>query len=390
MSTQSLTDQYLAHTYARTPVTFVRGSGSLLWDETGREYIDLGSGIAVNGLGLADEGWAAAVAAQAGALAHTSNLYYTEPQALLAETLCTRAGLQTVFFSNSGAEANECMIKTARKWAAHRWGEAARPGIVTLLGSFHGRTMATLSATGQTHYHETFGPFLPGFYHAVPGDLSSLRSVLAEQKGALCAVMIELIQGEGGVLDLSPAYVWDLAALCAEENLLLLVDEVQTGNGRTGTLFAYEQYGIEPDIVSTAKGLAGGLPLGATLFGPRTAGVLTPGSHGSTFGGNPVCAAAANYVLSRLDEALLSSVRQKSAFLRARLARAPGVRRVTGLGLMVGIETDRPAAEIQAACLAQGLLVLTAKDRLRLLPALTVPDALLARATEILCAAIAG
>jgi len=385
MTTQQTADQYLAATYARFPVTFTRGEGSLLWDDTGKQYIDLGSGIAVNTLGLADTAWAGAVSAQLRTLAHTSNLYYTQPQAALAETLCQRTGMRELFLSNSGAEANECMLKAARKWSNDRWGEGRRPVIVTLEGGFHGRTYATLAATGQTALHAGFSPMPLGFRYAKPGDIEDMRAKLGED---CCAVLIELVQGEGGVNALDPGFVRALAALVKEKDLLLLIDEVQTGNGRTGTLFAFEQYGIAPDMVSTAKGLAGGLPLGATLFGPRAAGVLTPGSHGSTFGGNPACCAGALHVLGRLDNALLSDVRAKSAFIRASLEGAPGIPGITGLGLMLGISTTRPARDIAAECLAQGVALLTAKEKIRLLPALNIPWDLLEQGLNVLKAVV--
>ena len=381
MNTQQTTDQYIANTYARFPVTFARGEGSLLWDDAGREYIDLGSGIAVNTLGLADAGWADAVSTQLHALAHTSNLYYTQPQARLAKALCERTGMRKAFFSNSGAEANECMLKAARKWSNDQWGEGKKPVIVTLEGSFHGRTYATLAATGQPALHEGFAPMPTGFRYAKPNDIKDMRAKL---DNTCCAVMIELVQGEGGVNVLERGYVRALAALAKEKGLLLLIDEVQTGNGRAGTLFACEQYGIAPDMVSTAKGLAGGLPLGATLFAGTTAEVLTAGSHGSTFGGNPACCAGALHVLERLDEALLAEVRAKGEFIRQSLGGAPGILGVTGLGLMLGIATEKPAKEIAARCLARGVVLLTAKDRVRLLPALNIPMALLEKGLEVL------
>jgi len=381
MNTQQIAEQYIANTYARFPVTFTRGEGSLLWDETGKEYIDLGSGIAVNTLGLADAGWADAVSAQLHTLAHTSNLYYTQPQAALAEVLCRRASMHKVFLSNSGAEANECMIKTARKWSGERFGAGQRPVIVTLEGGFHGRTYATLAATGQTALHAGFDPMPGGFRYARPNDIEDMHLKLDD---TCCAVLIELVQGEGGVNVLAPDYVRALAALVKEKDLLLLVDEVQTGNGRTGTLFAYAQYGLAPDMVSTAKGLAGGLPLGATLFGQRAAGVLTAGSHGSTFGGNPACCAGALHVLERLDETLLAEVRAKHDFIRASLEGASGILGVTGLGLMLGIATARPAKDIVSECLTRGVALLTAKEKVRLLPALNIPWDLLQKGLEVL------
>lgn len=381
MSIKQLTEQYLAPTYARCPVTFVRGEGSRLWDEAGKEYVDLGSGIAVNTLGLADGAWADAVSAQLRTLAHTSNYYYTQPQAQLAEQLCQRAGMQRVFFSNSGAEANEAMIKCARKWAADRWGENARATVVTLTGSFHGRTLATLAATGQEAFHHDFGPFPEGFRYAKPNDIEDLKALLDE---ACCALMLELVQGEGGVVTLEKEYVQAAAQLCRERDMLLCIDEVQTGNGRTGTLFAFEQYDVRPDIVSTAKGLAGGLPLGATLFGEQVAETLGAGSHGSTFGGNPACTAGALHVLGRMDDALLAEVQAKGEHIRRRLQGQRGLGEVTGMGLMLGIETVRPAKEILAECLAQGVALLTAKEKVRLLPALNIPQALLDKGLDVL------
>jgi len=381
MTTQQIADKYLAATYARFPVTFTRGEGSLLWDDAGKAYIDLGSGIAVNTLGLADAAWADAVSAQLRTLAHTSNLYYTGPQAALAEVLCQRTGMSKVFLSNSGAEANECMIKAARKWSNDQYGEGKRPVIVTLEGGFHGRTYATLAATGQTSLHEGFAPMPVGFRYAKPGDIEDM---IAKLDDTCCAVMIELVQGEGGVNVLEKSYAQALAALVKERGLLLLVDEVQTGNGRTGTLFAFEQYDIAPDMVSTAKGLAGGLPLGATLFGGRTAGVLMAGSHGSTFGGNPACCAGALHVLERLDEGLLAEVRAKHDHICASLKGAAGIKGVTGLGLMLGISTARPAKEIAGECLARGAALLTAKEKVRLLPALNIPMDLLEKGLKVL------
>jgi len=375
MNIQQISDKYVANTYARFPVSFVRGKGSLLWDDKGKEYIDFGSGIAVNTFGHADEAWANAVAAQLHTVAHASNLYYTQPQAELAQALCERTGMERVFFSNSGAEANECMIKCARKWGGDR------TTIVTLEGSFHGRTITTLKATGQESMHTDFAPFPAGFAYAKPHDLDNMNAKLDD---SCCAIMIELVQGEGGVLALEKEYVQALAALCKERNLLLLIDEVQTGNGRTGNLYAFEQYDITPDIMSTAKGLAGGLPLGATLFGAKTADVLTPGSHGSTFGGNPACCAGALHLLNRIDDVLLAEVREKSAYIQQRLHGAPGVKSVSGAGLMLGVETERAAKEIVADCLAQGVALLTAKEKVRLLPALNIPWDLLERGMDIL------
>lgn len=367
MNIQKTCETYVANTYKRYPVTLVRGQGSRVWDENGREYIDLGSGIAVNIFGVSDPVWADAVSRQAHQLAHTCNLYYAQPCAQLAQMLCQRTGMRKVFFSNSGAEANECMIKAARKY-----GEATgRSGIITLKSSFHGRTIATLAATGQDVFHQHFGPFPGGFAYAEPNDLDSVRALSAT--GGYCAVMLEIVQGEGGVRALDAAFLKGVEALCRQEGMLLLIDEVQTGNGRSGQLYAYMNYGLSPDLVSTAKGLGGGLPIGATLFAASVEDVLSYGDHGSTFGGNPIACAGAVSILERLDEALLSQVREKSVYVFDSLRDAAGVNAVDGLGLMLGIATDKSAPQVVAGCLERGVLVLTAKDRVRLLPALTIP-----------------
>ena len=377
---------YVANTYARFPVEIVSGKGSVVYDETGKRYIDMGSGIGVTSFGIADETWAQAVTAQLGKVQHMSNLYYTEPCAQLAQMLCERTGMKKLFFSNSGAEANECAIKAARKYAAYQKG-AAYSTIITLQNSFHGRTLTTLAATGQAHYHELFQPLTPGFVHAEAGNLESVKALARHHKVA--AVMIECIQGEGGVIPLSQEFVQGLAAFAAQEDILLIVDEVQTGNGRTGALYAYMNYGVQPDIVSTAKGLGGGLPLGATLLGDKVQDTLQPGDHGSTFGGNPVCCAGAVSILSRMDEAFLAQVREKSDYVFAALSGAPGVETVTGMGLMIGIKTAKPAPDVVKACMEQGVLCLTAKDKVRLLPALNIPMETLKEAVGIIKAACA-
>ena len=377
----SLDKTYVAGTYARFPVEIVSGKGSLAYSPEGKRYIDMGSGIGVTAFGYADEAWQAAVTAQLGKVQHTSNLYYTEPCALLAKELCTRTGFKKVFFGNSGAEANECAIKAARKYAAEKKGPEHFT-IVTLKNSFHGRTLTTLAATGQEHYHELFQPLTPGFAYAEPDDAEGLKKLALETKAA--AVMVECIQGEGGVRPLSEAYLRAVYEFCKAQDILLIVDEVQTGNGRTGKLYAYMNFGIEPDIVSTAKGLGGGLPLGACLLGEKVKDVFGPGDHGSTFGGNPVCCAGARSVLGRLDEAFLAEVRRKGDFVRSSLEGAKGVEAVTGLGLMVGVKTVKSAAQVVSACMERGVLCLTAKDKVRLLPALNIPQDLLAEAVGIL------
>lgn len=378
---QALDSQYVAHTYARAPVTFVRGEGCHLYDEAGKPYIDMGSGIAVSALGYGDEGWVAAVSAQAGQLAHASNLYHTAPQALLAQRLCERTGMKRVFFGNSGAEANECAIKAARRYSALKHGENVRPVILTLENSFHGRTLATLAATGQDVFHHDFGPFPEGFRHIPANDVAALKTAL--DVGDVCALLIETIQGEGGVCCLTEEYIQAARELTEARDILLMVDEVQTGNGRTGKLYSYQHFGILPDVVSTAKGLAGGLPMGACLLGEKTADVLTPGTHGSTFGGNPVCAAAALYVQDRLTDELMAEVAQKGEWVRAELAQLPGVT-VSGRGLMLGVESGKPAGALVSDLLSRGVVALTAKTRLRLLPPLTIPWSDLKQAVSII------
>ena len=343
--------------------------------------IDMGSGIGVNAFGACDEVWQKAVSEQAAKLQHTSNLYYTEPCARLAQALCERTGMKQVFFSNSGAEANECAIKVARKYGAEHLGPEHYT-VLTLKNSFHGRTLATLAATGQDVFHKDFLPLTPGFAYVEAGDLEGAKNIL--DSVPCCAVLLETIQGEGGVQVMEPSFVAGLARLAAERGLLLMVDEVQTDNGRTGKLFGYMHYGLSPDVITTAKGLAGGLPLGATLLGGKAAGVLTPGIHGSTFGGNPVCCAGALTVLERLSDDFLAQVTAKGAWVRSQLEGAPGVVSVSGLGLMLGVETRRDAGEVLAGCQARGVLPLRAKNKVRLLPPLNIPDNLLAQAVQVL------
>ena len=386
MSIQNIDREYVAGTYNRFPVEIVSGKGSLVWDDAGKEYVDMGSGIGVTSFGIADEVWQAAITEQIGKVQHMSNLYYTQPCARLAKMLCEKTGMKKVFFSNSGAEANECAIKAARKYAIDKYG-SQRHVIVTLNNSFHGRTLTTLAATGQDHYHELFQPLTPGFVSVDAGDLDAIAA-LAEQK-TVAGVLVECIQGEGGVLPVDPGFLTGLEALCKKEDIVLMVDEVQTGNGRTGALYAYMNYGIHPDVVSTAKGLAGGLPLGATLLGEKVQNVLGFGDHGSTFGGNPVSCAAALSILGRIDDALLAEVRKKSDYLFETFAGCEGIEQVSGMGLMMGLKTTKPAGEVVKACMERGVLCLTAKDKVRLLPALNIPMEVLQKAAAVIKAACA-
>lgn len=369
---KELDQAYTMQTYGRFDVDIDHGKGAALYDLSGKEYIDFTSGIGVCSIGYADPRWVEAVSAQASKLAHVSNLFYTQPYAKLAKTLCTRSGMASAFFANSGAESNEGLIKLARKYSFDRYGKG-RGTILTLKNSFHGRTISTLTATGQDVFHNYFFPFDEGFRYAEAGDMDSLQSAAGHD---VCAVLLELVQGEGGVLPMEREYVNELAELCQQRDWLLLVDEVQTGIGRTGTLFAFQQYGIQPDAVSFAKGIAGGLPMGGILASERCRNVFTPGTHATTFGGNPICAAAAQVVLEILDDSLLTEVTEKGAYIRERIERMDleclgGTR---GLGMMIGVEVKRPYnnKELAARLMEQGLLVLTAGRALRLLPPLTI------------------
>ncbi len=379
--------KYVANTYARFPVELVSGKGAILKDSSGKEYIDLGSGIAVNIFGVADDEWQKAVTHQLSVLPHTSNLYYSEPCSTLAELLCERTGMKKVFFSNSGAEANECAIKVARKYAFDKYGDESHSTIITLKNSFHGRTIATLKATGQDVFHTDFGPFPKGFVYAEANNFDDVKKFADTDK--CIAVMMELVQGEGGVCKLDEAFVKSVAELVKKKDMLLIIDEVQTGNGRTGELYAYMHYDIQPDVVTTAKGLGGGLPIGATMLGEKAENVLTFGSHGSTFGGNPVSCAGACNIIKRIDDKLLSEVKEKSAYIFSELEGAKGVKSVSGLGLMIGVETDKPAKEIANACIEKGVLVLTAKTKVRLLPSLNIDWDDLKKAIQILKEVIA-
>ena len=369
---KSLDEQYVMHSYSRFPVAVDRGKGAVLWDMDGREYIDFTSGIGVTSLGHGDEGWLKAVTGQAAKLGHISNLFYTEPYARAARALCQGAGMSNAMFANSGAEANEAMIKLARKWSFDKYGKG-RGTVITLHNSFHGRTITTLAATGQDKFHDYFFPFTEGFRYADANDMDSLEAVAGHD---VCAVMLELVQGEGGVLPLDQDFVRKTADLCAKRDWLLLIDEVQTGVGRTGTLFAFQQYGLAPDVVSFAKGIAGGLPFGGVMANERCRDVFAPGTHGTTFGGNPIAAAAACHVLERMDEAFLAQVLEKGDYLRAQVEELslPCLGATRGLGLMIGVEvkagwTNR---ELAARLIENGLLVLTAGPGLRFLPPLTI------------------
>ncbi len=372
---------YIASTYKRFPICITSGKGSEVYDENGKRYIDLGSGIAVTSFGIADEVWQKAVIDQIGKVQHTSNLYYTEPCAELAKLLCEKSGMKKVFFGNSGAEANEGAIKAARKYAAKKKGSDYYT-IVTLEQSFHGRTLTTLAATGQDEFHRLFQPLTPGFVHTPANDLPKLIETVHAHKTA--AIMIECIQGEGGVRALDKDFVKGIARICEEEDIIFIVDEVQSGNGRSGRFYSYMAYDVLPDVVSTAKGLAGGLPIGAVLLGEKVKDIFSYGDHGSTFGGNPVACAAGISVIERIDEQLMAEVRAKSAYLFDVLGKAEGISEVSGMGLMIGLSTDRPAGEIVNKCMEKGVLCLTAHGKVRLLPALNIPMELLEEAAEVI------
>lgn len=380
MNIKETDNQFVAHSYGRFDVALVSGKGSTAYDEQGKEYIDFGSGIGVTAFGFCDCEWKSAVEEQLSKLQHTSNLYYTEPCAKLAELLCEKTGMKKVFFANSGAEANEGAIKFARKYSADKYG-SDRHTIITLVNSFHGRTITTLAATGQEVFHKDFLPLTDGFKYCPAGDISALKNMITDD---VCAIMFECVQGEGGVNSLDYDFVKAIEKIAKDKDILMICDEVQTGNGRTGRYFAYENFDIKPDIVSTAKGLAGGLPMGAVLFGDKVKDIVTPGSHGSTFGGNPVCAAGAVSIVSRIDDAFLNSVSEKSRYIKEFLKNVNGVKSVSGMGLMLGIETEKNAKEIADECLKNGLLVLTAKTKVRLLPALNISYAELDKGLKIL------
>ena len=372
MDTKELDNEYVAHAYGRFNTVLAKGKGSTISDENGKQYIDFGSGIGVTAFGICDNEWKMAVEMQLDKLQHVSNLYYTEPCAKLAKMLCDKTGMKKVFFANSGAEANEGAIKFARKYSFDKYGEG-RSTIITLVNSFHGRTITTLAATGQDSFHTVFGPFTPGFKYCPANDIEKLNEMATDD---VCAVMFECVQGEGGVNNLDYDFVKAIEKLAKEKDILMVVDEVQTGNGRTGRYFAYENFDIMPDIVSTAKGLAGGLPMGAVLFGEKVKDSVTPGTHGSTFGGISI--------VSRIDDEFLKSVREKSEYIKKYLMGINGVKSVSGMGLMLGVETEKDAKQIANECLENGLLVLTAKTKIRLLPALNISYCELDRGLKIL------
>lgn len=374
-------NSFVASTYARFPLNLVSGKGSVVYDDNGKSYIDMSAGIAVNTFGVADDEWVKAVTEQLNKLQHTSNLYYTKPCADLAEILCQRTGLKKVFFSNSGAEANECAIKVSRKYAADKKGSDYNT-IITLKNSFHGRTITTLAATGQDVFHNDFLPLTDGFIYAEANNISDLENKVKENKVA--AIMFECVQGEGGVLPLEPDFVNAIFEIAAKNDILTIADEVQTGNGRAGSLYAFMNYGVLPDIVSTAKGLGNGLPLGATMLGEKVKDVLTPGTHGSTFGGNPVACAGAISVINRIDESLLIDVKEKSNYIFNELQNANGIKSVSGMGLMIGIETEKDASEVIKYCMENGVLPIKAKTKIRLLPALNISWFDLKKAVEII------
>ena len=381
MDIKNIDKKYVANTYARFPLALESGKGSVVKDFDGKEYIDLSTGIAVNTFGFADEEWIKAVTDQLGKLQHTSNLFYSEPCVKLAEMLCERTGMKKVFFSNSGAEANECAIKAARKYAEEKKGKEYF-NIVTLINSFHGRTVTTLAATGQEVFHKDFTPLTDGFLYAEANDIEGLKKTVESNKCA--AIMFEVIQGEGGVVPLDEEFVKAARKIADDNDVLLICDEVQTGNGRTGKLYGYMNFGITPDIVSTAKGLGGGLPIGATLLGEKVENVLGAGSHGSTFGGNPVSCAGAINILSRIDDELLDGVNKRSEHIKSELSGAKGIKSVTGIGLMLGVKTEKDVGEVIAECREKGVIVIKAKDKLRLLPALNIPFDLLEKAIKII------
>lgn len=380
MTVKSIDKQYVLNTYNRFDLHLVEGKGSVVKDENGKEYIDLTSGIGVTAFGIADNTWVEAVTSQLNSLQHVSNLYYTTPCAMLAKAMCEKTGMSKVFFSNSGAEANECAIKIARKYAQDKGYD--RYNILTLNNSFHGRTLATLSATGQNHYHELFNPLPTGFVYADANDVDSV--IKAAKENNVCAILVECVQGEGGVIKLETDFVKAVYSYALENDILFMVDEVQTGNGRTGELYAYMNYSVKPDVFTTAKGLGGGLPIGACVVGEKAQNTLGFGDHGSTYGGNPVACAGALSVFERLTDELLCEVKYKSQYVFDALSKCDGVESVSGMGFMIGVKTKKPVRDVIKDCMNNGVLCLSAKDKLRLLPALNIDFDLLKKAVDVI------
>lgn len=374
-------DNSLMPTYAHFPVSVEKGNGATFQDSEGNEVIDFGSGIGVNSLGYNNEGWINAVTEQLKKVQHTSNLYYNSTVAEYAQMLCKKTGFDRVFLCNSGAEANECAIKLARKYSFDKYGEN-RYNIITLVNSFHGRTMATITATGQEHYHKFFNPFVNGFKYVEAGNTDEF---LKAADNTVCAVLLEIVQGEGGVVPTDFEYLKAVEKVCKEKDILLIIDEVQTGMGRTGKLFAYEHAGISPDVITVAKGIGNGLPMGACLCTEKCANVLTAGTHGTTFGGNPVACAGAKYILEAITDEFLNEIAEKGEYIKNELLKIEEVKSVSGLGMMIGIELrTKNAGEIAKKCSENGLLILTAKNKLRMLPPLVITKSEIDRGLEIL------
>ena len=382
MDTKQLDKEYIMNTYGRYNVALKCGNGCTALDENGKKYLDVSSGIGVNSLGYCDDGWVEAVSAQLNTIQHMSNYFYSEQPSKLAEKLCKLTHFKKACFANSGAEANECAIKIARKYSFDKYGNG-RNEIVSLKDSFHGRTVTTLSATGQDNFHNYFFPFTEGFKYAEVNNIDSVKSEISDKT---CAILIECVQGEGGVNILDKSFVQELRKICDEKDIILIVDEVQTGIGRTGKLFCYENFDIAPDLITCAKGLGGGLPIGLCLCNKKLENVLQPSTHGSTFAANPVVCAGANYVIDKIsDKEFLNEVNKKGAYLREKLEKLDGVKSVRGLGLMIGIELEKDnAKEISVKCVENGLLIITAKNLLRMLPPLNISYSEIDEAVEIL------
>lgn len=366
---KELDNENIMHTYGRYDVCLTKGKGVYAYDDNGKKYIDVSSGIGVNSLGYCDDGWVKAVSEQAGTIQHISNYYYNKVAGVLAEKLTKATGLSKVFFGNSGAEANECAIKVARKYSFDKYGRG-RDHIITLVNSFHGRTIATLSATGQDVFHNYFFPFVEGFDNAIANDIESLKNTITDKT---CAVMLETVQGEGGVNILDSEYLQQIRKICDEKDILLIVDEVQTGVCRTGKLYGYMHSGIKPDVVTSAKGLGGGLPIGVCMVNDKLKDVMGPSTHGTTFGSNPVVCAGANYIIDTVNTPeFIEEINKKGAYFKEKIEKIKGVKSVRQQGLMIGIEVEGNAGDIAKKCTENGLLVITAKTLLRMLPPLNI------------------